>query len=81
MGAEPSHTPPLELAPAETTKEGQRRLQIDNGPLTEIRFGERKLAAYVRRAAPGCLLLTSTGPLAPGPYAFNADTGYELTQQ
>ncbi|HEY5078353.1 MAG TPA: hypothetical protein VII43_00845 [Opitutaceae bacterium] len=81
VGAEPPGTPPLELAPEETTKEGPRRLEIGNGPTSEIRFGERREAAYVRRAAPGYLLYTSTAPLAPGPYAFNADVGYELTQQ
>jgi hypothetical protein len=45
-----------------------------------IRIGEQRLAAYVREAGPGCTLFTSTSTLAPGPYVFNADTAYELTQ-
>ena len=81
VGSEPAAIPPVELAPAVTTKEGQRRTEIRNGPTSEIRFGERRMAGYVRRASPGYLLFTSTSPLSAGPYAFIADTGYELTQQ
>ena len=80
VGPDPSGKPPVELAPAQTTKEGQRRLVIREGPTTEVRFGESRQAAYIRRIAPGYLLFTTTSALAPGPYAFNADGGYELTQ-
>src|ERR1700677_4323795 len=81
VGPEPAGKPPLELAPAETMKDGQRRLEIRESASAEIRFGEGRKAAYVRRVAPGYLLFTTTSALAPGPYAFNADGGYELTQE
>jgi hypothetical protein len=81
VGAAPSEKPPVELAPAETTKDGQRRVVIRNGPADEIRFGDHRMAAYIRSAAPGYLLFTTTSALAPGPYVFNADGGYELTQE
>jgi hypothetical protein len=81
VGAAPAGKPPVELAPAETTKDGQRRLVIKNGAAAEIRFGDHRMAAYIRSAGPGYLLFTTTCALAPGPYAFNADGGYELTQE
>jgi hypothetical protein len=80
VGPDPSGRPPVELAPMDLTKDGQRRLVIKDGPTTDIRFGERRLAAYIRRVAPGYLLFTTTSAPAPGPYAFNANGGYELTQ-
>jgi hypothetical protein len=81
VGPEPDGKPPVELAPAETTREGQRRVELPGKSESDMRFGEQRLAAYVRRPAPGYILLTTTGVLAPGPYAFNADAGYELTQE
>jgi hypothetical protein len=71
----------VELAPAETLKDGQRRVVIVSGSPTKIRFGKRRLAAYVRHVAPGFTLLTTTSALPPGPYVFNADAGYELIQE
>jgi hypothetical protein len=80
-GPEPEGEPSVELAPAETGKDGQRRVELPGKPEAGIRFGEQRLAAYVRSPAPGYILYTTTGVLAPGPYAFKADTGYELTQE
>ncbi len=48
-------------------------------PSAPIRFGEQRSAAYVRRPGPGFILLTTTAAPPAGPYAFNADAGYELT--
>jgi hypothetical protein len=79
VGHLPSGRPPVELAPCETTKEGRRRVMIMNGSPDVIRFGETRVAAYVREFAPGVVMLTTTSPLDPGPYVFSADTGYELT--
>jgi hypothetical protein len=62
-------------------KEGQRRVEIEDIPPTPIRFVGQPLAAYVRKIGPGLILFTATSPLAPGPYAFNADDGYELNQE
>jgi len=81
VGPEPQGKPPLELIPAETTKEGQRRVELEKGSTDRIRFGERRLAAYVRQVAPGAILLTTTTAPAPGAYVLNADVGYEMTQQ
>jgi hypothetical protein len=47
----------------------------------EIRLGDELLAAYVRSAGPGYILFTTTSTLVPGPYVFNADAPYELTQE
>jgi hypothetical protein len=47
----------------------------------EIRLGDQRLAAYVRGAGAGYTLFTSTSTLAPGPYVFNADASYELTEE
>jgi len=79
VGAELTATPQVELAPVEAMKDGRRRIEILGGPAGAIRFGEQRAAAYVRRAGPGSVLLTTTSALAPGPYAFNADVAYELT--
>jgi hypothetical protein len=48
---------------------------------TEVRLGEQRLAAYVRSAGPGDTLFTTTSALVPGPYVFNADAPYELTEE
>lgn len=80
VGAEASSAPEVELEPAEILKEGQRRVEIKEGPPAPIRFAGLSLAAYVRKIAPGLVLFTTTSPtLPPGPYVFNADGGYELT--
>jgi hypothetical protein len=81
VGPEPHGRPAVELAPTELQKDGQRRIELTGKSETQIRFGEQGLAAYVRRPAPGYLLFTTTGALAPGDYAFNADGGYELAQE
>jgi hypothetical protein len=52
---------------------------IMNSSTDVIRFGETRVAAYVREFAPGVVMLTTTSALEPGPYVFRADTGYELT--
>jgi len=79
VGNLPSGRPPVELAPAETKKDGNRRVMIMNSSTDVIRFGETRVAAYVREFAPGVVMLTTTSALEPGPYVFRADTGYELT--
>jgi hypothetical protein len=79
VGALPSGKPPVELAPGETTKDGKRRVMIRGGSPDTVRFGETRMAAYVRQVGPGDVLLTTTSSLEPGPYVFRADTGYELT--
>jgi hypothetical protein len=47
----------------------------------EVRLGDARLAAYVRDAGPGYTLFTTTSTLVPGPYVFNADAPYELTEE
>jgi hypothetical protein len=78
IGPPPSGTPPVELAAATTLKEGHRHVEIVGGSPTKIRLGRQRLPAYVRQVAPDAILLTTTSALAPGPYVFNADAGYEL---
>ena len=79
VGPLPPGKPPVELAPGETMKDGRRRVLIMGSSPDTIRFGETRVAAYVRQFGPGDVLLTTTAALEPGPYVFNADTGYELT--
>jgi hypothetical protein len=79
VGSAPTAQPPVELAPCELLKDGRRRILIMRPSPDTISFGETRLAAYVRQAAAGCVLLTTTSALEPGPYVFNADTAYELT--
>ena len=79
IGPEPSDTPPVELAPAQTLPDGRRRVELMGDAPTMIRFGEQRPAAYVRQVAPNAILFTTTSPLPPGPYVFKADVGYELT--
>jgi hypothetical protein len=81
VGPEPPGRPPVELAAAETVKDGLRRVEIADSSPTKIRFGEQRLAAYVRRVGPGFILLTTTSAPAAGIYAVNADGGYEFTQE
>ena len=81
VGPELPDRPPVELAPAETLKDGRRRVVILCDSPTRIRFGEQRLAAYVREVASGSILLTTTVAPAPGAYVFNADAGYELVQE
>jgi hypothetical protein len=81
VGPQPSSAPPVELAAEETKKDGTRTVEVLDGSPDAIRFGEQRMAAYVRQVAPGYTVLTTTSTLAPGPYAFNADRGYELNQE
>ena len=81
VGSEPKGRPPIELAKAEVQKDGSRRALKAGGPPNTLRFGETRVAAYVRQVSPGCFMLTTTSSLEPGPYAFNADSGYELTRE
>lgn len=81
VGGQAQAAPVLELAPAETTKDGKRRVEVMGGLGDKVRFGYARLSAYVREVAPGCIMLTTTSALAPGPYVLNADRGYELTQE
>lgn len=78
VGPEPAGSPPVELASVVTMKDGRRRIQVLGGTHGAVRFGEQRSAAYVRKAGPGAILLTTTAKLAPGPYALYADAGYEL---
>jgi hypothetical protein len=81
VGAPSSWAPALELARGESTKDGKRRVKVIGGPEVRPRFGDNRLSAYVRQVAPGCIMLTTTSALEPGPYVLNADRGYELTQE
>ncbi len=81
VGSTPAGKTPFELAPTELQKEGPRRLEIPGGSASEIRIGEQRLAAYVRSAGVGYTLFTTTSPLVPGPYVFNADVPYELIEE
>jgi hypothetical protein len=76
---EPKGSPPVELAPLESVKDGKRRIEILGGASGPVRFGEQRVAAYVRQVGPDSVLLTTTAVLPAGPYAFNAEAGYELT--
>lgn len=79
VGPAPASRPPVELAPGELLKDGRRRILVMRPTPDTVSFGETRMAAYVRAAGAGCVLLTTTSAPAPGPYVFNADTGYELT--
>jgi hypothetical protein len=81
VGPTPPGNPPLELAPTATGKDGRRQLQVMAPPPAAIRLGEQRVSVYLRQPEPGYLLLTTTSTLTNGPYAFNADAGYELTQE
>jgi hypothetical protein len=78
VGPAPARTPAIELAPVETLKDGRRGIAIIGGSPAAIQFGEQRVAAYVRQAGPGAVLLTTTSALPAGSYALNADVGYEL---
>ena len=78
VGAGPSRTPPVEVAPVETLKDGRRGIEIAGDSPDQMQFGEQRVAAYVRKAGPGAVLLTATSALPAGTYAFNADAGYEF---
>jgi hypothetical protein len=81
VGPEPGGKLPVELAPAEMQKDGQRWIELRGSSAEEVRLADPGLAAYVRTIAPGYLLFTTTASPASGPYVFNADAGYELTQE
>src|ERR1035438_8801399 len=74
----PSRTPPIELAPVETLKDGRRGIALPGASSAPVQFGEQRAAAYVRPAGPGAVLLTTTSALTAGSYALNAGGGYEL---
>lgn len=80
VGPDPTGRLQLELAATETVKDGIRRVEVGGDSTTRIRFGDQRLAAYVRRVGTGFVLLTTTSAPAPGVYAVNADGGYEFTQ-
>jgi hypothetical protein len=61
--------------PADASPEAKARAEP-----AEIHLGEQRLAAFVRSGGPGYTLYTSTSTLVPGPYVFNADAPYELTE-
>jgi hypothetical protein len=79
VGPLPEGRPPIELAEGELMKDGRRRVFILGSAPGAVRFGETRIAAYVRQVASGSVVLTTTSVLEPGPYVLNADTGYELT--
>jgi len=81
VGPRPQGEPPVELAQAELTKSGQRRLRVRNGPEARIEFGDDRLPVYLRSAGDGRILVTTTAMASPGPYVFIAGAGYELTQR
>jgi hypothetical protein len=78
IGPAPSRTPPIELAPVETLKDGRRGIALPGASSAPVQFGEQRAAAYVRPAGPGAVLLTTTSALTAGSYALNAGGGYEL---
>jgi hypothetical protein len=80
VGPELTGSPPVELASEETKKDGTRSVEITENDPEKIRFAALRAPAFVRQVSPGIVLLTTTSTLAPGPYAFNADHGYEMTQ-
>ena len=81
IGSISPDTPLLDMAPVERLPNGRRRVEIQRGSSAGIRFIGQRLAAYVRQVAAGATMLTTTSAIPAGPYAFNADTGYELTQK
>ncbi|HEY4988608.1 MAG TPA: hypothetical protein VII09_02320 [Opitutaceae bacterium] len=81
VGAELPGKMKVELAPADTLKEGQRRVQVEGDSPVKIRLSEQGAAVYVREGPQGALLVTTTSALASGPYVLNADGGYELRQE
>jgi hypothetical protein len=73
-------SPPVELASEEVKKDGSRAVELTSAEPGTIRFAALRAPAFVRQVSPGVILFTTTSTLAPGPYAFNADHGYEMTQ-
>jgi hypothetical protein len=80
-GPLPPNQPPIEIAPSQTAKDGPRKAAVSGGKAEHMHFGEERLAAYVRQVEPGYELLTTTAPLAPGPYAVIAGTAFEVVQK
>jgi hypothetical protein len=80
IGPEPAGSPPVELASEETKKDGSRAVELTSAEPGTVRFAALRAPAFVRQVSPGVILLTTTSTLAPGPYAFDADHGYELIQ-
>lgn len=69
----------MEVAAVEKVKDGRRRIEVEGRPNAGVRFGEQRVAAYVRPAGGGAVLFTPTAPLPPGSYALNALAGYEFS--
>ncbi len=80
VGPELSGASPVEISSEEIKKDGTRSVEISDSNPEKMRFAALRAPAYVRQVAPGLVLLTTTSTLAPGPYAVNADHGYELIQ-
>jgi hypothetical protein len=69
------------MAPAQTRKDGQRWVDIVQAGAGKVRFGEDRVAAFVRKVGARSTLLTTTSSLPAGPYALNAGETYELTKE
>ena len=81
VGPDPDGAPALEMAPAQTRKDGQRWVDIVQAGAGKVRFGEDRVAAFVRKVGARSTLLTTTSSLPAGPYALNAGETYELTKE
>lgn len=81
VGRESTGEPAIELAPATVLKDGRRRIKIAGNSSAGIRFGDQRVAAYVRSVAPNAVLLTTTSATQPGNYIVNAGVGYELRRK
>jgi hypothetical protein len=56
-------------------------VEIQGSSPEKMRVSYERLPEYVRRAAPGVVLVTTTSEVAPGSYILNAGVGYELKQE
>ena len=81
IGLKSAENAALEIAPAETSKDGQRRIQVARGTGAGIDFGPQHLATYVRQASPRAVLLTTTSALVAGPYVLNVEGGAEFVHE
>ena len=81
VGPESTGEPAMELAPSKILKDGQRRIKINGNSPTTIRFGDQRVAAYVRPIVPNAVVLTTTSATPPGTYIVNAGAGYELLRK
>ncbi len=81
VGPEPADKPAMELAAAQTLTDGRRRIKLKGSIPAAIRFGDQRVAAYVRQVAPRSFLLTTTSAVPLGSYVLNAGAGYELIRE